>query len=132
MLNTAPAAAALWAGLLLILMVVLSAMVVRKRRGLRIGAGDGGDDAMLRAVRVFGNAAEYIPAGIAAIVLLVVLRGSFYVIHLVGALLFIGRILHAMGLSGSTGVSLGRLAGMVLTYAAYVIAAVSLLMFAFA
>jgi len=132
MLNTAPAAAALWAGLLLILMVILSMMVVRKRRGLRIGAGDGGDETMVRAVRVFGNAAEYVPAGIAALVLLVVLQGSFYVIHLVGALLLIGRILHALGLSGSTGVSFGRFTGMVLTYTAYLIAAVYLLMFAFA
>jgi len=132
MLNTAPAAAALWSALLLILMVVLSALVVRKRRGLRIGAGDGGDQGLLQAMRAFGNAAEYIPAGIAVLVLLVVLKASYYLIHVIGLLLVLGRLAHALGLSTSTGVTPGRMVGMILTYIAYLAAAVSLLLFAFA
>ena len=77
MLNTAPQAAAFWTALLLILMVVLSALVVRQRRTHRVGLGDGGQATLQLASRAFGNAAEYIPAGIAAMILLSLLRSSF-------------------------------------------------------
>lgn len=131
MLNTAPQAAAFWTALLLILMVVLSFLVVRQRQKNKVLLGDGGHDSLIVAGRTFGNAAEYIPAGIAALVLLAVLHNSYLVIHLVGLILFAGRLVHAVSLS-TTKVTLTRMIGMVLTYAAYTIAAVTLLLYAFA
>ena len=131
MLNTAPQAAAFWTALLLILMVVLAFRVINQRRKNQVLLGDGGHDSLVVAGRTFGNAAEYIPAGIAALVLLTVLHSSIYVIHLIGAILFVGRLIHAFSLS-TTKLTLGRMVGMVLTVAAYVIAAITLLLYAFA
>jgi uncharacterized membrane protein YecN with MAPEG domain len=131
MLNTAPQAAAFWTALLLILMVVLSFLVIQQRRRNKVLLGDGGHDSLILAGRTFGNAAEYIPAGIAALVLLTVLHASIVTIHLVGALLFAGRFVHAFGLS-ATRLTLARMVGMVLTFAAYIVAAISLLLYAIA
>ena len=132
MLNTAPQAAAFWTALLLILLVVLSALVVRQRRTHRVGLGDGGQATLQQASRAFGNAAEYIPAGIAAMILLSQLRSSFLLIHLIGLLLFVGRLVHGLAISGNGGVSAGRVVGMLLTWTAYIVAAVALLLYAVA
>ena len=132
MLNTAPQAAALWTALLLILMVVLSALVVRQRQTHRVGLGDGGKPSLQQASRAFGNAAEYIPAGIAAMILLSQLRSSFLLIHAIGLLLFVGRLVHGLAISGNGGVSAGRVIGMALTWTAYIVAAIALLLYAVA
>jgi uncharacterized membrane protein YecN with MAPEG domain len=131
MLNTAPQAAAFWTALLLLLMVVLSFLVIQQRRRNKVLIGDGGQEGLILAGRTFGNAAEYIPAGIAALVLLTVLHSSIYLIHLVGAILLIGRLFHAVSLS-TRKLTVTRMIGMVLTFTAYVIAAVRLLLYAFA
>jgi uncharacterized membrane protein YecN with MAPEG domain len=131
MLNNAPQAAAFWTALLLILMVALSFRVIQQRHKSKVLLGDGGHEGLILAGRTFGNAAEYIPAGVAALVLLAVLHNSYFVIHLVGLILFLGRLLHAVSLSTSK-LTATRMAGMALTYVAYAIAAVTLLLYAFA
>jgi protoheme IX farnesyltransferase len=57
-------AAALWTGLHLILLLVLSVLVTRQRRKHHIEIGDGGVPALNQAIRAFGNAAEYVPAAL--------------------------------------------------------------------
>jgi uncharacterized membrane protein YecN with MAPEG domain len=126
--NTASAhAAALWAGLHLIILLVLSVMVVRLRQKHKIALGDEGIPELARAIRAFGNAAEYVPAGIAAIAVLAVAGASALTIHIIGLILFAGRLLHAVGLSNSGGTSMGRAFGIILTWVAYIFAAVALL-----
>lgn len=51
----------LYAGLLALLFVVLSLRTLLMRRRLRIAVGDGGNPALLRAMRVHANSAEYVP-----------------------------------------------------------------------
>ena len=63
-------AAALWGGLLILLLITLSGLVVRQRQRLRIGYGDGEAPELMAASRAFGNAAEYAPAGMAALALM--------------------------------------------------------------
>jgi uncharacterized membrane protein YecN with MAPEG domain len=126
---TSAHAAALWSGLLLILMVVLSARVSAQRRKHRIAVGDAGHPELLQAVRAFGNAAEYVPAGIAALAVLALAEAPAFVIHLAGLTLFAGRLAHAAAISRSTGASLGRAAGMIATWIAYLFAAVALLFY---
>jgi uncharacterized membrane protein YecN with MAPEG domain len=127
---TSAHAAALWSGLLLILLLVLSVGVVRQRRKHRVAAGDGGAPELLQAMRAFGNASEYVPAGIAALAVLAAVGASPLAIHLTGVVLFIGRVAHAVGLSRTTSTSLGRTIGMSLTWLAYVFAAVALIFYA--
>lgn len=126
---TSAHAAALWSGLLIILLLVLSVLVVRQRRKHRIAIGDGGAPELLQAIRAFGNATEYIPVGVGALAVLAVVGASPLAVHLTGVMLFAGRLIHAVGLSRTTGTSLGRTIGMSLTWIAYVFAAVALIFY---
>ena len=51
---------------------------------------------------------------------------TIWIIHAIGATFTIGRILHAIGLTRSTGPSVLRFVGMILTWIAYVIGIVAL------
>ena len=50
-----------YAALLALLFMALSIRTLRLRRQLRIAIGDAGNPAMLRAMRVHSNFAEYVP-----------------------------------------------------------------------
>lgn len=107
----------LYAGLSGLLLLALSFRVVGLRRKHRIGLGTGDEPALERAVRVHANFCEYVPL---ALVLLLVLELSAalpaLVLHALGLMLVIGRILHALGLSRSAGTSSGRFVGTLLTW----------------
>ena len=120
-------AAGLWSGLLILFMIGLSAVTVRRRRRHLVAFGDGGNEELTVAARAFGNAAEYIPVALIALVLLALTGAPSWMIHALGATLLIGRGIHAFGLIYQRGPSVGRVAGMMLTYAVLLIAAVSLI-----
>jgi len=123
-------AAALWSGLLVLLLVVLSFRVVMGRQKHRIVLGDGGNADLTLRGRVFGNAAEYIPVGIAALAILALLGLPAWCIHVVGGVLLLGRVLHASGLTAAKPTA-GRLFGMILTYLALIAAAGMMMVHAF-
>jgi uncharacterized protein len=125
-------AAALWVGLHLFLLLTLSSLVVRERRKHGVELGDGGVPELTRAIRAFGNATEYVPSGLAAIVVLALLGAPPFIIHIAGGLLFCGRLVHAFGLFTSSAASPPRAIGIVLTWLAYVFAGVALLFYAIA
>lgn len=120
-------AAALWSGLLILLLIALSSLTVSRRRRHLVAFGDGGNADLTAATRAFGNAAEYIPAGLIALTLLALTGAPPLMIHSIGATLMIGRIIHAVGLLFQKGPSLGRVSGMALTYMALLVAAVALI-----
>jgi hypothetical protein len=123
----AASAASLWAGLCLLLYLFLSVQVVRQRRTHQVAIGDAGVEPLVRAGRAFGNASEYLPVGFAVMALLVLVGSPPISLHLAGATLFLGRLSHAIGLGRTTGPSLPRAAGMVLTWLFLVGGAVTLL-----
>lgn len=123
-------AAALWVGLHLLLLLVLSVLVVRQRRKHRVELGDAEIPELARAIRAFGNATEYVPGGLIALVVLAYAGAIPLVVHAVGLTLFVGRVSHAVGLSRSGAASLPRAMGVLVTWIAYIIAAVALLFYA--
>lgn len=123
-------AAALWSGLLLLLMLVLSVRVVMNRRKHKVLLGDGGGSQITLAGRVFGNAAEYVPVGVGALALLAMLGMPAMAVHAVGAGLLAGRLIHAVSLSDKKPTA-GRVLGMVLTYIALFTAGGMLVVHAF-
>ncbi len=125
-------AAALWVGLNLLLLMVLSGLVVRLRQKHKIALGDGGVLELARAVRTFGNATEYVPTGMAALAVMAVVNAPPAAIHIVGFLLLAGRVIHAVGLFNTGGASIPRAIGIVLTWLGYLFAAVVLLLYAIA
>lgn len=127
MMATTVQAAALWCSFLMLLLFVLSGTAAGRRRRHRIAIGTDGNTELAVAVRAFGNAAEYIPAGMAALILLALLNAPLPLIHTVGALLMAGRTVHACGILYMPGLSLTRAIGMTLTWLSMLIAGVSLL-----
>ncbi len=112
---------ACYAGLLALLLVALSINVIRMRWQYRQGLGDGGHQALAQAVRVQGNFIEYAPLGLILIWLLE--SAGFYpaVVHALGIALVLGRVAHGWGLSQSDGPSIGRAAGMFLTFSVLIV-----------
>lgn len=127
---TGAQATALWSGLMIVLLVVLGVRVAFARRGGKVLLGDGGNEAVLLASRVFGNAAEYIPVAIGALLILTLLGMPSYILHILGGLLFAGRLIHAMGMSAKS-VTVGRLIGMTLTWLPLLAAGAMLVVHAF-
>ena len=123
-------AAALWAGLSLILLLVLSVRVVRLRRKHAVALGHGDIAELAHAVRAFGNATEYVPSALAAIAVLALVGAPALLVHAAGLMLVAGRVSHAIGLSRSGGASAPRAAGVVLTWLAYIVTAVALIFYA--
>jgi uncharacterized membrane protein YecN with MAPEG domain len=123
-------AAALWVGLHLILLLVLSVLVVRQRRAHGVVLGDADIPALAQAVRAFGNATEYVPAGLIAIAVLAMVGAPPMVVHLTGLVLLVARVSHAIGLSRSGGASVLRSAGVILTWLAYILGGVALIFYA--
>lgn len=123
-------AAALWSGLLILLMLVLSGIVVSGRRKHMVSLGDGGVAELAAATRAFGNCAEYATPGMIAMLLLAAVGTPAWMVNAVGATLLVGRVAHALGLLLQTGPSLGRVIGMLLTWVALLTAAVGLIGFA--
>ena len=120
-------AAALWTGLHLLLLLVLSLLVVRQRQRHKVALGDEGVPELAQAIRAFGNATEYVPAALAGLTVLALVDAHPLAVHISGFLLFVGRVLHAVGLSRSGGASFARTIGMTMTWLAYVFASVALL-----
>ena len=80
--------------------------------------------------RAFGIAAEYIPVGGGALVLLALLGSAVWTVHLIGGVLLLGRLIHGLGLSHGRGPGPARMIGMVLTLLALIAAAVLLIVVA--
>lgn len=113
----------LYAGILGLLLIVLSVRVIAARRRHRVSLGDGGNRELERRSRTQANLAEYAPI---ALILIGVLELAAYppaLLHLLGIAFAAGRILHAWGLSTVEGSSFGRAAGMILTFAVIGLAA---------
>ena len=123
-------AAALWAGLCVVLLLVLSVLVTRQRRKHRVETGDGGVPSLHQAIRAFGNAAEYIPAALAGLGILALAGAPPMVIHPLGAVFLAGRVLHAVSLSRSTAATWLRASGALATWISYVGLAAALLFYA--
>ena len=120
-------AALIYLVMFILIFIALTVAVIRQRRGKQIGIGDGGDKTLARWVRVHGNFVECATFGIPAIFGLVLAGSPPWPVHVVAVLFIAGRLAHAQGLSGSAGASIGRAAGMVLTWAALVSACIGIL-----
>jgi uncharacterized membrane protein YecN with MAPEG domain len=101
----------IYAGLLGLLLVVLSAQVVFARRRFRIRLGSGTEEGMQQAIRVQANFVEYVPLAVLLLVLAEVAGLPEGAIHGAGILLLASRVAHAAGLSASPGRSFGRFYG---------------------
>jgi uncharacterized protein len=87
------------AGLLGLLMVLLTVNVSRLRRQKKISLGDGGDREMLAAIRAHANLVEFAPISL----LLIYMASDFYgfwTTAILSIVLLVARVLHTGGMLG--------------------------------
>ena len=121
---------ALYAALATLVLQSLAMTLPRKRYRAKVGLGDGNNEELRRAVRAHGNAAETIPIVLILMGLAESLAANPWLLHGMGVALLAGRILHPIGLYRSSGASLPRFLGMILTWGATLTGAVLCLVLA--
>ncbi|HEY2190333.1 MAG TPA: MAPEG family protein, partial [Caldimonas sp.] len=110
-----------------LLFVVLSVRTLLLRRTLGIAIGDAGNESMLRAMRVHGNFAEYVPLSLLLMYLVEVTGASPLYVHALGFAVIAGRVSHAIGVSRLKENYAFRIVGITLTLAPLVAASLRLL-----
>ena len=101
----------------MLLAPILMFRVGKIRIGKKINMGDGGDKLMLSRIRAHGNFTENAPLTLLGLVALAFLGAHPIALHIFGAAFFIGRILHAIGMSGKF--IMGRVIGTLTTLLVY-------------
>jgi uncharacterized membrane protein YecN with MAPEG domain len=115
-----------------LILLALGILVTRARVVTKTDIGDGGKPEMAAPLRAHGNNSEWTPLGLLLMWALAALpTGSIWLIHGVGVPLTLGRLLHGIGMSGSTGPGPLRFVGMILTWIAYIVGIVGVLWLVF-
>lgn len=121
---------AMYAAVLAVMYVGLALAVVRQRFKLRVGLGDGQQPELIKAIRIHGNFAEYVPLLLVIMLIAEQQQAAAWQIHLLGVFTVGGRLLHLTGLRRSSGTSIPRFLGMIATFAALLCGAAFLLIHA--
>lgn len=121
----------IYASVLALMFVALSIRTISLRRKLQIGVGDGGNELMLRAMRVHSNFAEYVPLCLLLIYIVESSGANSLIVHLLGLFLIIGRFSHAYGVSKQKENYRFRVFGMSMTFTTLIVSSLSLIYYYF-
>ena len=105
--------------------VLLSINVIRSRRRHQVGIGTGQNTSVERAMRVHANFAEYAPFSLLLITLLELNKVNNALVAGLYAVLLVGRLIHAYGVSMENERFVYRVSGMVMTFAVILTAALA-------
>ena len=122
-----PAITPIYAALLALLYVWLSARVIAGRIRFRASLGDAGEAELIARIRGHANCAEYVPLGLVLLLLTELQGAPSLAVHLLGLCLLTGRLLHAAAFTGPVPRQSLRGPGMVLTFTMIVLSALGLL-----
>jgi hypothetical protein len=117
--------AAVYASLLALMYVFLSIRIIGLRRGKKIAIGSGADRQLERAIRVHSNFAEYAPLALLLILMLELQSAHKILLVFLGLLLFVGRIVHAYGVSQEDEDFRLRVTGMTMTFMSLIFSALA-------
>lgn len=118
---------ALYTGILLVMLVVLSLYVVKGRWVNKVGLGDAGNEDMLKRMRTHANFVEYVPLALLGMYLLETTRHSAIILHALGIGLVVARLLHAYGMNRRSP-NFGRAGGATFTLVILLVEAVLLIL----
>lgn len=120
----------LYTGLCGLFFIVLSIRAILARGRARVMLGTGEDPALLRAVRVHGNFAEYVPLTLVLMLSVEVMGVTHWPLHLAGTSLLLGRLAHAVSIGREAHDHRLRVAGMMLTFLAITVLSLAAIIFA--
>ena len=101
----------IYGGLLGLLFLLLSFWVVKRRAQFKVMIGEGEAPEMRSAIRAHGNFAEYVPLTLLLMALCELSGAGTLWLHAGGAMLLVGRILHAIGIQIPRAPNMPRLFG---------------------
>jgi uncharacterized membrane protein YecN with MAPEG domain len=116
-----------YAALFALLFFALSFRTLSLRKKLQIAVGDAGNLRMLRAMRVHGNFAEYVPLTLIVIYMLEGTGAAPAAVHAMCIALLLGRLSHAYGVGQVAEQFRYRVFGMSATFVALVGSALQIL-----
>ena len=105
-----------YAALLGILLILLSDLVSRARKKIRVSLGHGDEERLERVMRAQGNFVEYVPLGLILLGLLEAGGAGVIVLNILGLMLLIGRLFHAYGMINTQAAFSGRYWGTAFTW----------------
>lgn len=95
----------LYTGILGLIFMLCAINVIKMRYKYEVGLGDSGNEPLVKAIRIHGNFAEYIPIILLLMAFYEMNGGTNTFLHVAGVILVLGRISHAIGLTKSSGIS---------------------------
>jgi len=107
-----------YAIILTVMLILLSARVIKARWRHRVLFYDGGVSELTHAIRTHGNFIEYVPLCLFLMALGELNHALDWTLYGVGTILLLGRLLHALGVSKT--ILRLRVYGMVLTFTALI------------
>lgn len=113
-----------YASLLGILYIGLAINIIRLRRRFKVGIGTGKNALLAKAIRVHGNFSEYVPLAIILLGCYEINGASAMMLHCIGSILVLGRVLHVIGLNRTIGASQQRVIGMLSTFLVILVLAI--------
>ena len=117
----------IYAAVLGIFFAHLSIRVANMRRREKISIGYGNNVELERAARVQGNCAEYLPIALLLIAFAEIMGAQGWLVHTLNLAFLIGRLSHYHGTKDPTTPLKFRVTGMMLTFAAIIGAALTIL-----
>lgn len=111
---TPPIITAFYAGLNALIILWLAWSVISRRRSGRISHGDGDDPGFRKVIRGHANATETIPIALILLTLTELFGAPAVAIHIAGALLTVGRLMHGLHFTGRAKITF-RMLGMAST-----------------
>ncbi|WP_171230887.1 MAPEG family protein [Ruegeria sp. HKCCA6707] len=120
----------IYAALIALPYVWLSINVIKCRRAEKVSVGDGDNKAVRKAMRTHSNCAEYAPFGLLLIAMVELQGAGGLLVNLLGLALLAGRLSHAYGFGRTPQIVILRQIGMLLTFAAIILAAIANLILA--
>lgn len=111
----------LYAALLAIIFVFLTIKVIKTRRREKVAIGDGGNLALQKVIAAQANFCQSTPIFLILLILTEICSTSNLILHFCGATFFIGRLIHAYGISQIKENFYFRVTGMVATFSSIII-----------
>ena len=96
---------------LMLIQVALMFSVIKSRGDLNIFIGHGDNAILERKIRAHGNFIENVPTFLIGLLLLELMIGSGLWVLVLGAVVVVARLSHAIALMANSGVTAGRLIG---------------------
>lgn len=112
----------LYAGILGLFYIALSALIIATRFQKRVSLGDGGDRILNLRIRAHGNFIEYVPLALILMAALETQGTNPSIIYGLGVALLAGRAAHAIGITRT--IFLPRVCGTILTLGTILVASI--------